>query len=79
MILTISDISLVQIILLNILNNIVWHQILDTVSSPDRSSDLGGAHIVGDPLCHYVNIILILCQQVGVVNELLWVRSFPKR
>lgn len=53
------------------------HQVPDALPPPQRPPDLGGGDVVGDPLFHQVNVVLVSPQKIGLVDEFLSVVSGP--
>lgn len=59
---------LIQAMLFDVANNIISYEVLHTLSPPQTTPDLGGADIVWNPLCDYVNVIL---QERVIIDQLL--------
>lgn len=64
--------------LFNVFPDKLWDQVADALAPCEGSPDLGGRDVIGDPLVHQVDVVLVFPQHVGFIDELLSIISGPR-
>lgn len=64
--------------LFNVCLDKLWYQVADTVAPSEGSPDFRGRDVVGDPLVHQVDVVLVFPQHLGFVNKFLSITSSPR-
>lgn len=70
--------QVIQIMLFNVFPDKLWDQVADALAPSEGSPDFCGWDVIGDPLVHQVDVVLVFPQHVGFVDEFLSIISGPR-